>query len=356
MIYGLYDADYQFYKKCPFFNLELMKLARFYKDRREIITFSPTFSPQMYGKFFVRQDYPFPHEENYGLYKNIIYGGRAFDGEKYRPLDIEIEKCAPDTSIYDKIESQRVDDLASKTQFNVMRRAEHIRLSLDGKTIWQDFESQFRHAHNNWGIILHDYNLGQIPGARAVLEDILPKVINHPKGKRIGVKYPIQISHTNSLINWAKFDQVNDFFYLQYNGIPHAYVAEELAAVNRVKKFYGGIIINPTQNVTYEYFENQGINNLFHIFLDLQSIGIKMQLIFDKDFFVDKEWILFLQLLDSKKYPWVSFYEYVRGVAESSNPFVHQISLWEARKLFQFVKKKNLDLFQDLYTYKGRIE
>ena len=58
MSYGLYDGDLQFYPQVPFFNLELMKLSTYYKRKRELVTLSTNFKPQMYSHFIVRQDYP----------------------------------------------------------------------------------------------------------------------------------------------------------------------------------------------------------------------------------------------------------------------------------------------------------
>ena len=105
MSYGLFDADVQVYPYIPFFNLELMKLSAYYKNKKEIVILSPSFLPNHYQHFIFRQDFP---GENYPLikYKNIEYGGRAFNVSKYQPLPMEIEKMKPDTFLYDKIEKQ----------------------------------------------------------------------------------------------------------------------------------------------------------------------------------------------------------------------------------------------------------
>ena len=101
MSYGLYDGDLQFYPQVPFFNLELMKLSTYYKRRREIVSLSLDFKPNMYSHFIIRQDYPF--NCTYPTYPNIEYGGRAFSSTKYKPLPLEIEVMRPDISLYNKV-------------------------------------------------------------------------------------------------------------------------------------------------------------------------------------------------------------------------------------------------------------
>ena len=101
MSYGLYDADLPYYPT-PFYNLELMKLSSYYKRKREIVSLSPTFAPNRYTNFIVRQDFYSP--QNFPLLTgNVSYGGRVFDGEIYKPLPYEIEIMRPDKSLYSKV-------------------------------------------------------------------------------------------------------------------------------------------------------------------------------------------------------------------------------------------------------------
>ena len=104
MSYGLYDADWQYYKRVPFFNLELMKLSTYYKRRHEIVSLMPTFEPNKYSNVIVRQDYY--NSYGYASYDNVTYGGRAFDGENYKPLPLDIEVMKPDIQLYEKIKDK----------------------------------------------------------------------------------------------------------------------------------------------------------------------------------------------------------------------------------------------------------
>ena len=101
MSYGLYDGDLKLYPQVPFFNLELMKLSTYYKGKREMVNFSPKFRPNMYTHFIIRQDYPI-FQSYPATYTNLSFGGRAFDGNKYKPLSTDIEECIPDNQLYNK--------------------------------------------------------------------------------------------------------------------------------------------------------------------------------------------------------------------------------------------------------------
>ena len=92
MSIGIMDADMSSYTLVPF-NLEVMKLSAYYKKKGEIVTLSPSFSPEKNTKFFYRKDYndgEFPL--NLLTSKNVEYGGLAFSNNVYNPLPLEIEK------------------------------------------------------------------------------------------------------------------------------------------------------------------------------------------------------------------------------------------------------------------------
>lgn len=81
MSIGLYDVDMSLYNQTPF-NLELMKYATYYKQKREIVTMSSLFTPEKFGQFILRKDYQddrFPFKMS--NYDNLIYGGHGFSGE-----------------------------------------------------------------------------------------------------------------------------------------------------------------------------------------------------------------------------------------------------------------------------------
>ena len=102
MSIGLHDVDF-FKHHEVIFNLEIMKLASYFKRNREITVLSPLISPDRYSKFYLRKDYydgTFPSGLN--KHDNLTYGGLAFTEGIYVPMEEEIEQSVPDTHVYDK--------------------------------------------------------------------------------------------------------------------------------------------------------------------------------------------------------------------------------------------------------------
>ena len=368
MSYGLYDGDLMLYPRVPFFNLELMKLSSFYKNRREIVNFSPDFNPQMYTNFIVRQDYPFYHP-NYLNYDNVTYHGKAFDGEKYLPMDLSIEKMKPDRFLYNKIEDKAIVVAADKVNFNTMRRAEHLRLSLDGKTIWNSFESQLHKTTNSFGIIFHDYNLGEIESSYDLIKDLIPKVISNKAGRKIGMKYPVQIQTEENLLKWLQLSPMGKYYSLQYNGIITSNVLKDLSDINKTSSSIEQSVLNVTKNISYEEFITTGIIQLFELILDLRSYQVNFSLIYDRHFFIDSNWNKVMVLIDAfnnhiryflrkKDYihrvaKYETFYDYIKRISEFNGHKRPRFKREDVINTFQFVRANNYELFVRFYEYVG---
>lgn len=366
MSYGLFDADIPMYPYVPFFNLELMKLSSFYKRKREIVTLSPSFSPNRYQHFILRQDFP---GTNYPIikYNNIEYGGRAFNWSKYQPLPIEIEKMVPDTFIYNKIEEPYLTSKARISAFRRMRNAEHIRLSLDGKTIWKDFESQFKNERKNVGIIFHDYDLNKIDGAYETVVDILKDYKLHRDGQRIGMKFPVQVTNGDELLRWASIKPMQHFYYIQYNGIMTMPLIKEYIEVTRhtssaIQSFY-----NISKNVDYNHFITQDIVEVYKQVCFLRTNQVYFSLIYDEDFFLDRRWEEVIQLINNF---WVasqkmsiknrnrvagydSMYNFIKYTIKNYTTSTKSFTTERLREIFQFVRQENYELFKLFYEYKA---
>lgn len=372
MSYGLYDGDYHLYPQIPFFNLELMKYATYYKHRREIVVFTPKFTPNMYGHYIVRQDYLSNHM--YSMqYKNVVYGGRAFDGGIYKPLPMDIELCKPDTSIYNKLESQLVINAATKNSFSTMRRAEHVRLSLDGQHINPDWEKQLRKDTNTFGLILHDYNLGQIEGAKELITDFLPQIIANKAGVRIGMKFPTQVNSEEELLQWLNIPPLNRYYSLQYNGILTINHAQELVENRHQSAAQTQLLLNVTSHNTYENFIKIGIIQLFKSILDLRRYKLFFPLIYDKTFFTDQRWVKVLDLFNffiahiKNSFQKDEYYEdkisketlyscVKREITKNKHGHTSYLTKKEAQQIFQFVREQNYDLFKMFYEYTGELK
>ena len=201
-----------------------MKLSTYYKKRGEIVVLSPSFTPEKNTKFFYRKDYndgDFP----VGLLKanNVEYGGLAFSNNVYKPLPIEIERMKPDTELYARMESVIKGgpgrEREKKKIFQNMMTAEHCRLSLDGKTIWPDYGRQFKFLGSARNLMLHDYDLGAVEGSFEEVKKILARARTDGWATKVGMKFPVQISDGQSLLNWSSLNSNSTFYSLRYIGV-----------------------------------------------------------------------------------------------------------------------------------------
>ena len=366
MTYGLYDADLQYYP-IPFYNLELMKLSSYYKHKREIVGLSPDFSPHRYNHFIIRQDFYNPFAT---IYKgnNISYGGRAFDGEKYKPLPLEIESMKPDILLYSSLKPHEVKGY-NASAFSTMRRAEHLRLSLDGKTIWKDFEKQFRHDNKCYGVIFHDYNLNEIEGAYELISHELPSWIKIAGGRRVGMKFPIQVDNKEDMYKWLNLTPMTEYYSLQHNGlIDNSYIpmlAETPATFTTMRQ----VTIDISNSFTYEELINGGIQRIFRSIINLRSHKLVFLLKYNEDIFIDNDWKNVMKLIAKynhhlltyyfrKNYfkytePYETLYSYCKGSIKSTEMRDPLLKKEFVQSVFQFVRENNYDLFKDFYEYRG---
>lgn len=366
MSYGLFDADIEKYPYIPFFNLELMKLSSYYKKQREIVTLSPFFSPNMYQHFILRQDFP---GTSYPIikYSNIEYGGRAFNVSKYKPLQTEIEKTKPDSFLYDKIAEQYQTSGLKISAFRRMKNAEHLRLSLDGRTVWKDFDSQFKNVSKSVGVIFHDYDLGAIEDGYDTVIDILKDFKLFHDGQRIGMKFPVQVSTPEDLLKWSAIKPMQHFYSIQFNGIMTMPLIKEYIEVVRntssaIQSFY-----NISKNTDYNNFITQDIVEVYKQVCFLRTNRTYFSLIYDEGFFQEPMWEKVIILINSfwnaprsmhvnvvnRVNGYDSMYNFIK-VYQATFSHARQIfTIDEVREIFQFVRKNNYELFKMFYEYKA---
>ena len=365
MSYGLYDADLQYYP-IPFYNLELMKLSSYYKRKREIVGFSPNFSPQRYTHFIVRQDFYNPYGHSFKG-TNVELGGRAIDGETYKPLPLEIEQMKPDISLYGRLNPKLVKGYSSNA-LSTMKRAEHIRLSIDGQTIWKDFEKQFRHESDAFGVIFHDYNLNDIEGARALIKDSISDWIPRLDGRRIGMKYPIIVDNKQDLISWLELEPMGTYFSLIHKGLVDESYIPELVEVSKLNTSLHQTSVDITDTFTNESLLNGGVQRLFRNIINLRSHCLVFPLIYNENVLIDNDWKKVMKLIlrynqhliimastdfFKRVEPFETLYSYC--YAAIKHPLIKdQILEKESiQSIFNFVRENNYDLFKDFYEYRG---
>ena len=368
MSIGIMDADMSEYILVPF-NLEVMKLSAYYKRRGEVVILAPGFTPERHQKFFYRKDYDDgQYPINLTTAKNVEYGGLAFSNNIYHPLPEKIERIQPDPAIYTRMEEKIMGTGAAQRKkiFQNMMTAEHCRLSLDGKTIWEDFPSQFKCLKTARNLMLHDYDLGAIDGSFEMVQKILARARTDGWGTRVGMKFPVQISDGQSLINWSSLKSNSVFYSLQYNGVIDDDVFMDWVFHCKEKAVYSQMIYHVASS---RYEENDFIMNLLPRILRQiiisRSHRVFFLLTYDNGFFTDARWERVIHLLNlyhrslygvplSGYYTEIyddTVFDFCAAAQKKPREWYgeNKMTIDEMREVFAFVRQYNYPLFKDFY-------
>lgn len=372
MSIGIMDADMSTYTLVPF-NLEVMKLSAYYKKKGEIVVLSPSFTPEKHQKFFYRKDYD---DGEYPLAlattENVEYGGLAFSNNIYKPLPLEIERMRPDPTIYSKMEQViKGTSVANRKKiFDNMMEAEHCRLSLDGKTIWPDFHKQFSFLKSARNLMLHDYDLGQVDGAFETVQNILARARTDGWATRVGMKFPIQISDGQSLLNWSSIRSNSTFYSLRYNGVIDDEPFLEWVGKCREKAIYTQMEYHVTSpQYDPNHFVEVLLPKILRQVIISRSYRVFFTLKYDEGFFPDPRWAEVLRLFNyyHNSYsgvPQASYYQKISDdtlfdfAANSQEVpkyyYGDVLNTKQIRNIFAFVRYYNYPLFKDFYECSAR--
>ena len=347
-----------------------MKLAAYYKKHREIVILSPELTPDRHQKFFLRKDYDdgsFP----LGIDKipNLNYGGYAFTKGLYVPMDSEIEAIHPDSSIYSNYE-QTIMAAKGRDQrkiFQNMMEAEHCRLSLDGKTIWEDYPKQFKFLKTARNLMFHDYDLGQIDGAFEEVKYLLSRARNDGWATRVGMKFPVTAKTGKDLMNWLSVRPNSVFYSLRYDGVIDEDEFDKLIGIQREKAVYKQLDYYVTATSANEKeFLDKYIQRIFRQVVKARSYRVFFSLKYEENFFIDSRWERVLDLFNfyhnsMKTLPQSIYYSKISKdtlfdfarVTYDELPKIYAIGMTkqEIRELFAFVREKNPALFEDFYEF-----
>lgn len=162
MSIGLIDQDCLSNKKDFFYDLDIMKLASYYKSKREItkLLLNPLEYTQYTRTYFIKNRFDYKMMEELFKDPRIIYRGYAFSALDYEPLPDDIERAQADISIYDtylKFNDQLADRRIVKLISPMMENSCHARLSTDNETCNVPVERIL--YKNSTGLCLYDYNI-----------------------------------------------------------------------------------------------------------------------------------------------------------------------------------------------------
>lgn len=368
MIINIIDGDMIKYHQTPF-NIDLMKIAAYYKKKRDIVIMTPFIDLDKYSKIVYYKDYYDGEFDSEFLMNNkVVYGGRAFNRTVYKPLPNEIERCLCDRYVYSPMERIFCTNKINQTLFNQMMRAQHLRLSSDGRNIRTDWTKQIDPNINTRTFIFHDYDLGMIDGAIDVIKDIY-KTIPGNQTKYMGMKFPVQIYNGEELLKWTQFYPMHLFYNLKYNGLMNDEILVEFCERQKGTTMAAQTIYN----LTYGMTEEEVLRNLRAIYRQvvfLRTNRIQMRLKYDDTIFSDQRWCRILDLfihyhsqameMTKKEFervvPFDSLYSFVSSFSDKETYKFHFKTIEnelmlkdEARELFQFAREENYELFKDFY-------
>ena len=351
-------------------NLELMKLSAYYKKKREVVVLSPSFTPDRHQKFYLRKDY---NDGNFikGLetIPNLEYGGYAFTNGIYTPLPSEIEVMHPDTSLYASMESKIVGDgrKGRKKIFQNMMEAEHCRLSLDGKTIWEDYPKQFKFLKTARNLMLHDFDLAAIDGGFEEVKKLLARARTDGWATRVGMKFPPIISQGQDLLNWISLRPNSTFYSLRYDGVIDDDCFEDFIGICREKAIYNQLdyYVTASSKDENEFLEKY-IQPIFRQVVKSRSYRVFFTLKYEENFFFDRRWERVLDLFNFyhnslkgenqaiyySKITNDTLFDFAKASYSELPPWAkNEMNRQEMRELFAFVREKNPALFEDFYEF-----
>lgn len=366
MSIGLYDQDMATYTLVPF-NLELMKLASYYKKRREIVVLSKEFEPYRYEKFFLRKDY----DDGYFIPQmynepNLSYGGYAFSNGLYVPMTKEIEVCKPDTSIYERMQFI-IDDGTSKERTKIYKNlisAEHCRISLDDKTIWPEYSKQFKSLRSSRNIIFHDYDLGKIEGGFEEVRKILSRARTDGWATKVGMKFPVTVSNGKDLLNWVSLNPNSTFFSLRYDGIIDRQSFQQYVGVERQRALFTQLDYYVTASSSSEDdFVKNHLQEIFRQVIISRSYHVFFTLKYEDDFFIEPMWEKVIDLINfyhnslknknhstyATKIADDTLYDFAIHTLDNPKVYAKAYSRQEIREIFAFVRENHYPLFKDFY-------
>jgi hypothetical protein len=368
MSVGIYDADLSTFALVPF-NLEAMKLSAYYKKKGEIVVLSPYFTPEKNTKFIFRKDYDDGRYPNRLTAPNVEYGGLAFSNNVYQPLPPEIECMKPDTSIYAKAEAIMMAapgrEREKKKIFQNMMEAEHCRLSLDGKTIWPDYNKQFKFLPAARNLMIHDYDLGAVEGSFEVVQDILARARTDGWATKVGMKFPVRIKDGQSLLNWSSLNSNSTFYSLRYDGVIEDEYFNEWIGSCRDRAVYKQMEYYVTPS-WYEpnHFIQDLLPKILRQVIISRSYRIFFTLKYDEDFFPDKRWAAVLDLFNYYHNSYASqsqsaylnmisedtLFDFASSCKKKPSKFYGDVfTIDQIREIFAFVRENHPSLFNDFY-------
>lgn len=340
MSISLFDYDFTRSEQL-YFNLELMKQSWQLKKKREIVVISPLFAPEKFSETRVFQD--FTYDSTFFRFsekdKVSFYGKRFFD--KKVTEDLAYENCQPDVMIYDKLRSYVKP--SQKTRFTTLINGEHIRLSLDGKTVNPNVEKQFRSLNFKKRVcFLYDYDVSSINGAAAAL-----CVLQEKYNLSFETKFPLILTEKDDIAKWKEVRFATDAKVVFENATDE--MIFEASKNPKFVKFHLDYKLAPERTRTNEFLKDY-LPKIFKHTLFLRENELIIPLNIENLYLVAPEYRRLISLFSNfiRHKDFDSFIHYLRR--RGSLGFKTTCTREQARDALQKLALDNYQLFTELYT------
>lgn len=195
---GLYDWDLLHWQQPIAFNLDLMKVAAYYKNRRHLVKMLDKIDLERYGKIILTKDYwddDFPKEVF--LNPKIEHLGLTIGQKSESYLIEEIEETTPDPTIYSGLSRFYNTNRDFRRLFNTMSTAAHARLSRNNASVAAMYERQFSDINmkKKTVLALHDPYPHFVEGIMEVATDLFKEM--SPLQKYVFFKHEIRCSSSH---------------------------------------------------------------------------------------------------------------------------------------------------------------
>ena len=202
MLIGIYDAD--FVSKPYYYpiNYDLLKIANYHQSNKDLVKFitdPSTFNK--YSKVYYRKDIADGKFDNeLILCDNIDYGGRAFTGGIYKPLESKFLQYKPDGFISTTI-TQQPETFFQTRICRKNKTCAHVMLREYAK----DKESSLFVLPASVSFAIHDENIFEIPNWDEMIQEIAYPNNGYYKKHSLWFKMDQQINNFSILTQILKY-------------------------------------------------------------------------------------------------------------------------------------------------------
>jgi hypothetical protein len=294
--FAVYDSNF-FNTGLPYFNLECGKLLAFFRRNNQIATLSSTPSPDNFTEIIIRKEIEDGAFPSFFQSPACRFEGRAYT-KFYAPMPIEIEETPPSFNDY-----ERFAHLKEEEPFKLQKNALHLRLSLDEKTVWDNYEKPLDFQGKNT-IFIHDKNIITIENSLEAIQELQ----TYRKQFYVSFLYPQNIYNIEDFTKWKNLLYGSDT-YISLNFFP---TTKELGIITKNLSSKIAFNLTGTALAPEEKYIDR-ISKFYALAMKLRSLGHKILLIYDdkKIGHLDLKYILpYLKLYFISDSPY-SFYYYM---------------------------------------------